>query len=349
MSVALASTVVEGVPRPGLFWALVVLHSAPIALRRREPWGSFVVSAAAGLVFVALGYPTVALGVTTLIMVYSLASQVPWRSALVALVAVELAAPIAVVIGDQGMQLDTVIGNGVAMAAAWGFGSVVRRRQESAVADRELEARNAVSRERVRIARELHDIVGHSMMEVATQAGMARVVLEDDPELARRSLLAIEGASRDAMAEMRSLLEVLRSEDADADLGPTPRLSDLEALVTQVVASGTPVEVAIVGDRRELSAGVELTGYRVVQEGLTNVRKHAPGAAASVRIEYGPDRLSIQIENAAHDGSRMSDGGLGLVGMRERLAVFGGDLTTDLADGRFRLAATIPYRTAVSP
>ncbi|HEX2272502.1 MAG TPA: histidine kinase, partial [Acidimicrobiales bacterium] len=202
-----------------------------------------------------------------------------------------------------------------------------------------------------RIARELHDVVAHSMSVIAVQAGTGRVVIDDDVDHARRVLASIEETSKEALTEMRRLLGVLRAETpgADAARAPVPTLDDVDRLVAHAVEGGTPVDVQVDGDRRAAPAGIELAAYRVLQEALTNVRRHAPGARARVRLAFEPEELVIEVENRLADGKAANPrGGHGLIGMRERVSMYGGAFDAGpRPGGTFRVSARIPYQTEV--
>jgi signal transduction histidine kinase len=225
------------------------------------------------------------------------------------------------------------------------------RRVDEMERTREQQARVAVADERARIARELHDVVGHAISVMTVQAGAARLVFADDPDRARTALLAVEEAGRDALGEMRRMLSVLREEtDADDGFDPQPGLGDLEHLVGRNREAGLDVCVDVAGDRRSVSSGVELTVYRIVQEALTNVRKHAGTARAEVRICFENDALVVVIEN---DGDRVregrANGGHGLVGMHERVALYDGELEVGpRAEGGFAVRARLPRTTGSS-
>ncbi|HWC12120.1 MAG TPA: sensor histidine kinase [Acidimicrobiales bacterium] len=338
-----------------LAWSLVLVHAVPVAFRRRSPRAAFAVSAAAGTFYVALGWPMVGLGLAALIMVYSLAAYAPRRHSLVGLAAVELVLLASAVVGTDHPQIDTLLGNLLVVTAAWVLGDGARRRREDAVSEQRRLAHRAVAEERLRIARELHDVVAHSMSVIAVQAGTGRLVIDDDPEHARRALTSIEETSKEALAEMRRLLGVLREDTPDvAALAPVPTLDDLDRLVAHAVEGGTPVDVQVDGDRRGTPAGIELAAYRVLQEALTNVRRHAPGARARVRLTFDAEELVVAVENPLADGDRAGDrapnqvdqkGGHGLIGMRERVTVYGGAFQAGpRPDGTFRVTARIPYR-----
>ncbi len=297
----------------------------------------------------------VGLGLAALVMTYSLAAYVPRRDSLLGLAAVDVVLVASAVIGSDDPQLDTLVGNLVIVAAAWVLGDGARRRREDSVAEQQRLARQAVADERLRIARELHDVVAHSMSVIAVQAGTGRLVIDDDPDHARRALVSIEETSKEALAEMRRLLGVLRTDTPGAAaLAPVPTLEDLDRLVAHAVEGGTPVDVQVHGDRRTAPAGIELAAYRVVQEALTNVRRHAPGARARVRVSFESEELVVEVENRMVEGDAGARrepsaaggrDGHGLIGMRERVSVYGGAFDAGpRPDGTFRVRARIPYR-----
>ena len=198
------------------------------------------------------------------------------------------------------------------------------RRAELAERERDLAAREAVVEERARIARELHDAIAHDVSMMVIQAGAERRVLDGERGSTREVLETVERIGRGALTEMRRLVGMLRS-DAGDPLAPQPGLNDLPMLVTRVREAGLSVELRVEGERRELPVGIELSAYRIVQEALTNALKHAGEAHAAVRIRYGDDSLELEIiDDGAGDGSRAVGGGHGLVGMRERVALYGG-------------------------
>ena len=207
-----------------------------------------------------------------------------------------------------------------------------------------LATERATAEERARIARELHDVVAHSVSVMVVQVSGVRRLLRAEQTREREALLSVEQTGRQALAEMRRMLGVMRSSDETrAELAPQPGLEHLDRLIAQVEEAGLPVTLRVEGDRRELSPGVDLSAYRIVQEGLTNALKHAKGANAEVVVRYVDSCVELEI---ADDGPGLgaSDGqGHGLVGMRERAAIYGGTLETGTRDGGgFVLRAQLP-------
>jgi signal transduction histidine kinase len=274
-------------------------------------------------------------------------------------VRIGLAGLAAALTGPAATALDGHAGGvlpfGVALVVAWTFGyargehrrygeELVRHHARLAEAERD-RARRAGAEERMRIARELHDVVAHSMSVITVQAGFGRLVAREQPDEAGAALAAIEETGRQTLAEMRRLLAVLRTDgaaDPAADLAPTPGLADLERLLAQTGRAGIRVELTITGRPRQLPAGVELTAYRIVQEALTNVAKHAATASARVTLGYCADGLAIEVVDGGRGGA-VAATGLGLAGMRERVQLYGGHLdAASLPGGGFRVAARLP-------
>jgi signal transduction histidine kinase len=219
------------------------------------------------------------------------------------------------------------------------------RRLALAEREREVAAREAVVAERARIARELHDAIAHNVSMMVVQAGAERRVLDEEQSSTREVLETVEEIGRGALTEMRRLVGMLRSDETDP-LAPQPGLDDLPQLVTQVREAGLPVELSIEGERRELPVGLELSAFRIVQEALTNALKHAGDARATVRVRYGPDSLELEIvDDGAGAEAQAEGGGHGLVGMRERVALYGGRFEADRrAAGGFTVRALLPIR-----
>jgi signal transduction histidine kinase len=228
----------------------------------------------------------------------------------------------------------------------------LRSRTEQLERERREREREAVAEERARIARELHDVVAHSVSVMVVQAGAARRVLARDPGRSVEALGAVEATGREALAEMRRLLGILRP--AATDRAPTPSLSDLDALAERFRAAGLHVELDVAGEPGPLPAGVDLCAYRVVQEALTNAVKHAGTGRARVAVRWEAD--SVEVEVANRSGRRTpaalagTSGGHGLMGMRERVALCGGELEAGAADrDRFVVRARLPREHAAVP
>jgi signal transduction histidine kinase len=204
------------------------------------------------------------------------------------------------------------------------------------------EVRRAAVEERRRIAREMHDLVAHSMSVMVVQAGGARRILDRDPARALQAAERIERTGREALAEMRHLLGVLHPGEEPRALAPQPTLAELDALIARARAAGLPVVLHEDGERRPLPAGLDLAAYRIVQEALTNALKYSGGAATEVSVTWGPIELAVEIRDRGRVRI-VSDGGHGLVGMRERVRVYGGELETGPArGGGWRVRATLP-------
>ncbi|NUR71928.1 MAG: sensor histidine kinase [Hamadaea sp.] len=222
------------------------------------------------------------------------------------------------------------------------------RRLAAADEERATALRRAVESERSRIARELHDVVTHNVSVMVIQAGAARRTLDLSPEQSREAMLAVEGAGRTAMAELRHVMGLLApAADEAPDLAPQPGLDQLDKLVGRVRDTGMPVALTVTGTPRAVASGEALAAYRVVQEALTNAVKHASGGAATVSVHYGEEELSIEVTDTGGRATGQGGSGRGLLGLRERLAVYGGTLRTGplLTGDGWRVTAVIPMST----
>jgi signal transduction histidine kinase len=233
------------------------------------------------------------------------------------------------------------------LAAAWGMGYALHGRQAevSELTDRadrlEREREAAVATERARIARDLHDVVAHSLSVMIVQAQAAERVLEGKEASAREALASIDATGRQAMVEMRRLVGMLRDHD-EPSLAPRPGLGQLPSLVEQMRDAGLPVDVEVRGEPRPLAPGVDLSAYRIVQEALTNALRHAGPARARVVVRFDAHELQLEVSDDGR-GADGGDGGHGLVGMRERVALYGGDLESGSRNGRgFTVRAKLP-------
>ncbi|MEV0963947.1 sensor histidine kinase [Streptomyces sp. NPDC049910] len=352
---------------------MVLLLCLAVALRRRVPERMLLLVGGVGIAQLALDVAPNPADFAMLVLIYTVAAHdgQRWASQL-ALAGGLCAATLAQIRWPEpGMSAGTKIFFTVVMtvpfALAWVLGDSLRTRrayfaqlEERASRlekEREAQSKVAVAAERARIARELHDVVAHNVSVMVVQADGAAYVLDAAPDQARQALETISSTGRQALAEMRRLLGVLRTGDAPetGEYVPQPDVEQIKELVEQVRAAGLTVDFRIEGTPRPLPSGVELTAYRIVQEALTNTRKHGgPDAGASVRLVYFDDGLGLLVEDdgrgAAHelyeDGG--ADGkGHGLIGMRERVGMVGGTLDAGpRPGGGFRISALLPLRPA---
>ena len=257
----------------------------------------------------------------------------------------------------EGGSVVDVIGEWVFLGGVWLLGRWVRQRRHRTddlerhaaelAADRDALAREAVADERARIAREMHDAVAHSVSVMVLQAGAAEQVLATSPERARESLVTIQDTGREAIVELRRMLGLLRDPAADTALAPQPGVARLDVLLEQVRAAGLPVELTVEGEPRRLPPGIDRSAYRIVQEGLTNTLKHAGPAHASVRLRYGDRALELEVLDDGRGPEVRGGGGFGLLGMRERAALYGGVLAADARPGGgYALRARLPLERA---
>jgi signal transduction histidine kinase len=324
--------------------ALIALGGTlPVAWRRLHPTAAALVGSAIWLVpadgFLYLGY------LLGFILYYSLALYEPSDRKVLAVAAVGVALGIAgsVLRGDVLGEYFGVLPGVVLPTVA---GRVVRRLRDLTVRlelERERAESAAVVEERGRIARELHDVVAHGISVIAIQADAAEAALDRDPALAREPLATIRRSAKTSLEEMRHLLGVLREDGDGGELAPQPGLAQLDELVERARGAGVDVTLDVSGEPRELAPGLDLSAYRIVQEALTNVRKHADGAPATVRVAWEPRALALEIRDRGPGGAGTNGNGHGLVGMRERVRVHGGELHAGpSAGGGFAVKARLP-------
>ena len=286
-----------------------------------------------------------------MLVTYSVAAHCELRGALVggAVVLVPALVLEGIVDGEPGNAFFIAL----LEASVWTAGRAVRAHSSRAVslADRavaleregEEKARSAVADERARIAHELHDIVAHSVTTMVVQAGAERRALGTGQAATREVLLGIEETGRQALAEMRRLLGMLRRDDEELALAPQPSMAHVDLLVEQVRAAGMPVELRVEGEPVPLPPGIDLSAYRIVQEALTNALKHAGPARASVTVRYDPHELRLEIADSGRGAANGRGGGHGLIGMRERAKLFGGELDAGSRDGAgYQVHARLP-------
>ena len=347
--------------------ALGLLSTVPVAWRARRPLTAFaiVLFANGACIYAAVPngaafQPFVALTLTA----YSVGSRAEGRRALwVPPVLLLASVPVFVAARLHGQDSGNIIPSLVWLVAAWAVGRVVRSwRHKNAALEaanreleeqRELQAQAAVAVERGRIARELHDVVAHNVSMIVVQAGAAARVLHGEQPDVRNALEVIAASGRETVDEMRTLLGVLRSDDGPAALKPQPGLADLEQLVSGVREAGLPVTLRIEGAPRPLPPTLDLSAFRIVQEALTNTLRHAGAARAEVTVRYEDGLVTLEIADTGHgpDGGPITGRGTGhgLVGMRERAAMLGGELEAARADsGGFTVRARLPVATPAS-
>jgi signal transduction histidine kinase len=312
--------------------------------------GTFFPSA---LLFPLSGDAAFGVWVALLVALYSVgAHSGGWQA--VAGVLAMLAVVLGVVAADpEGADPGSYVFFLFVVGGPWLAGRAIRHRRLSerhlearalaAEREREEKARAAVAEERVRIARELHDVVAHAISVIVVQARGGRRSLTTQPEEAREAFDSIEASGREALAEMRRLLGMLRQGDEELALVPQPSLRHLDALVAQVNEAGLPVELSVEGEPAALPPGVDLSAYRIVQEALTNALKHAGPATAQVVVRYGAEHLEVEVTDTGRRPAGGDGAGHGLVGMRERVTLFGGDLEAGRrGEGGFAVRARLP-------
>jgi signal transduction histidine kinase len=348
---------------PSLTATLAVAGTLPVAFRRIWPVPVLVVVTAVCGVLTAHGRVPNLVDVALGMAIYTAAVRCRRGTAIALLVGVEAALGAGVLLVEVSARGQEDVARGLLVAGAlWFVGDSVRERRrylaglaEQAALRQQAEAgraRQAIREERIRIARELHDVVAHSLSVVTVQAGVGRKIEALRPGEALRALRAVEVTGRGAMEELRRILGLLRDDAEQPSLEPVPGIGDLEALADRVRGAGIPVRLAVTGDAAELPPAVSLTAYRIVQEALTNVVKHARQAEASVRVQADRDGVRITVtDNGTAPSGIAAEVSLrhGIVGMRERAAAFGGTLDAGPVPGvGFRVTALLPVSGLVA-
>jgi signal transduction histidine kinase len=353
----------DGEPRP-LVLALALAAAGVLTARRRAPLATLAVSGALVLALLAVDHTAGAAAVVApAVALYSVGLARGRRHQLAA----GLAAVAAVVLADTFLARDDAIswfamlGHAALVAVPLLAAEAVRSRRsyvallherlELAERTREEEAQRRVEQERIRIARDLHDAVAHALTTINVQAGVAAHLLDRAPGNARGALRTIEEASHEALDELRAIVGILREHDGErAPLDPAPTLDGVSELVEQTRALGLDVSLDIRGEPpRRLPEAVQLAAFRIVQESLTNARRHAAGAPARVGLSFEPDRLLVTVENGPSAAAMNGCGGgagVGIIGMKERAVAVGGALHATPSPDGFRVAAELPYRRA---
>jgi signal transduction histidine kinase len=347
---------------------LALLLAVPVVFRRSHPAGAFAAAIVIGACQVLLDIRPNAADLAIVILLYTLAAYTPRRTSVAGL-AICLAGSAAAVARWMPGQLSvlTAIAVGSIMFAgpsliAWVLGDSVRYRRAYYAAledraarleaERDAQAQVAAAAERARIARELHDVVAHNVSVMVVQADGASYALDSDPGRAREALAAIAGTGRQALAEMRRLLGILRHDDGtDPGRAPLPGIAQLGELLEQTRAAGLPVSLTVEGVPQPLPEGAALAAYRIVQESLTNTRKHGgPQATAQVTLRYLEDALVLRITDDGQGPVALPDGaGHGLNGMRERVAIYGGWVQAGpRPSGGYQVTTRLPFQPATA-
>ncbi len=359
----LALSSVRGTPLvPAL--ALGAVLAAAMAWRSTAPLAALgAVSAAAIGLALAGTHPEDLASTSILVAILSFAigAHLPRRRAQAGFVGVLALVGVVTALGPHRTVGDVVFPV-VLFTGCWVLGRVgrgrarltaeLRARTEQLERERAERERDAVARERVRIARELHDVVAHSVSVMVVQAGAARSVLDRDPDASVRALGAVEATGREALTEMRRLLGILRPDGEDADHSPQPSLDRLGALIARSRDAGLDVELRVEGQAGPLAPGVDLTAFRLVQEGLTNALKHGGPARARVVLRWSSEVLEVEVANRiaadGHAAHGLASGGQGLIGMRERVALCGGELRAGPIGRGFVVRARLPRERGFS-
>ena len=348
--------------------AAITVTTLPLGVRRLWPlpvFGTVLVASTALMLLAGARSPHLQLAIA----IYPVVVQLPRRTAIGALAAALAAIPVGVLPAPgwepgAGSPIGLMISSSILIIGVWVVGFAVREQRAYTAKLREIAAREAVAQERLRIARELHDVVAHGMAVIAVQAGVANYVVEEQPEEARRALSSIEDASRTGLQELRYMLSALRSDgEYESPQQSSPGLAGLGPLVSRFTEAGLPVRPLIRGAGRPLPPAIDQSAYRIVQEALTNVVKHAGRATAELTVDVTPDEVRIEVVDdgvprlsgpeAGGGGPGNGMGGLrpghGIIGMQERVAVFGGELEVGPLQppaAGFRVCAVIPLAEA---
>jgi signal transduction histidine kinase len=339
---------------------LIAVAAGALIARRVRPALTLAVTVGTVVVYQILQYPHGPILFVMAISMYSLAATTSARRSLAAAMAALLAvlvSALGMISQDQLLAESTIV---VVIRASmlilpWALGALTAVRRESKRRELEEGARRRAYEERLRIAREIHDVVGHGLAVINMQSAIALHVLDRRPEQVQEALEAIKNTSKEALDDLRAALGVFRdatdATDAAAPRRPTRRLGQLGTLATAMAESGLPVELIVAGNRMDIPPGIDLAAYRIVQESLTNTLRHAAATRATVRVCYQPDALLLEITDngkaAAKNGSTSE--GHGIAGMRERAVAVGGTLCAGPgAEGGFKVEAWLPFRAGIS-
>jgi signal transduction histidine kinase len=339
----------------GLAYAVVVIAAISLWWRRTHTVSVLSLVLALLVLYHGLRFPGPGPFLALLVAVYATAVSGRRSLALSAAAAVALWSTFYQVVIEDGSLLDpsvimpivlsiSIVLLGDAVHSRRAYLAEVRERLKRAESERELETERRLTQERLRIARELHDVLAHTLTVVSVQAGVASDLFDDKPDEARAALQTIRTAGRDAMSELKATVDVLREPArSTAPRAPAPGLDQIDDLIQMAAAAGLEVSVNVSGSERSLPAAVDLTAYRVVQESLTNVLRHARATNASIRIHYRPAAVEIEVTDDGVGAGDLSPTGHGITGMKERAAALGGRLETGPGPaGGFRVLVRLP-------
>jgi signal transduction histidine kinase len=336
-------------PLDAIAIGLAVIAAGAIGIAWRWPFAAVGIALASVMVYHWRGYAPAAIDIALMVMLFNAAAPSRLRPALL-LGGLTVAGYLAVgLLSPSGLSIDGLVLGTLAVIASLGLGFAVAGQRAYTRSRREEETQRRVTEERLRIARELHDVVSHSISTINVQAGVAAHVIEQQPEQARQALVTIKETSKQTLQELRGILQVLRQVDDVEPRAPAPTLAQLDTLVEAANRAGVPTTTSIVGSVRPLPPAIDLAAYRVVQESLTNVVRHAGRASAEVTISYEPSRILIGIDddgNVSFEAGK-AESGHGIAGMRERVAATGGGMEAGPRAGRgFSVRAWFPINGA---
>lgn len=354
----------DNLARSGLLnTALVGLETLPLTFRRRVPFAVVLITSTAAILHLVAGYHNGFFDTFSLLVaVYSAAAHSPRRQSLAVLFVLPIGLAIALLVDwhNRGqVSLVDIPYNALLFGSSWVLGDSIRARRvyaeqveerERLLASERIERdRATLAEERARIARELHDIVAHSVSVMVLQANAGERIATARPDQAAEHFGIIQSTGRQALTEMRRLLGVLRGGEADGQLSPQPQLADVQALVDESRQSGLDTELAVEGEVQTLPEAVQLSAYRIVQEALTNTLRHAQASRATIQIRRTPAALEVEVWDDGRSKASDDASGHGLIGMRERVQLFGGVLEAGPAgSGGFRVLAHIPLNGHIS-
>lgn len=338
-------------PLDAVAYAIVAVTAAALTVRRVRPLVTLGVTGVGTAVYLALHYPYGPVLLPLVVAAYSVGVRLPPRrsaTACGAVLVIVLAGhlPGTTWQGLVGEVPSMIVGGTGVVVAPWAIGTVARLYRESSARTREEEARQRAHDERIRVVQEVHDVVGHGLSAIHLQSGVALHVLDERPEQARPTLEAISRTSKEALDELRATLAVFREADDPGSREPAPNVNDLDALAERMTRAGLDVVLRVSGEQADPPAAVRLAAYRIVQESLTNVLRHAGRATATVDVDYRDGAVDVEIndDGRARPGADPHSGGTGLAGMRARATAVGGTLEAGpRSSGGFGVRAHLPH------